>query len=151
MVRQNASLTGNCLLTIVKGSSLDLSCIGMGGRKTLIPFWVPTATSHSKTLSIILTTTILVPFLRLLLGPPEISTKDLKWSVDKESMVILDAAITDAEENFGESELRDALLISLSSLLRLVTRAWEEDGLGVPHHQDWSLLHRPQHHQDQHC
>lgn len=33
-----------------------------------------------------------------------------KWSVDKESMVILDAAITDAEENFGDSELRDALL-----------------------------------------
>ena len=32
--------------------------------------------------------------------------KDLKWSVDKESMVILDAAITDAEENFGDSELR---------------------------------------------
>jgi 26S proteasome regulatory subunit N7 len=36
--------------------------------------------------------------------------KDLKWSVDKESMVILDAAITDAEENFGDIELRDALL-----------------------------------------
>jgi len=47
--------------------------------------------------------------------------KDLKWSVDsglmtamknsnKESMVKLDTAITDAEENFGESELRDALL-----------------------------------------
>eukprot|EP00090_Calanus_glacialis_P019850 TRINITY_DN3043_c0_g1_i1.p1 TRINITY_DN3043_c0_g1~~TRINITY_DN3043_c0_g1_i1.p1 ORF type:complete len:388 (-),score=147.62 TRINITY_DN3043_c0_g1_i1:105-1268(-) len=47
--------------------------------------------------------------------------KDLKWSVDsglmaamknsnKESTVKLDAAITDAEDNFGESELRDALL-----------------------------------------
>jgi hypothetical protein len=77
MVRQNANLTGNCLLTIVKGSSLDLSCIGMRGRKTLSPFWVPTATSHSRTRSIILRTIILVPFRRLLLGPPEIIIKVL--------------------------------------------------------------------------
>jgi len=51
----------------------------------------------------------------------ELVCKDLKWSVDskmlsemkaanKESLETLDAAITDAEENLGESELREALL-----------------------------------------
>jgi len=51
----------------------------------------------------------------------EMVCKELKWAVDsgmvnamknsnKESITKLDAAITDAEENFGESELRDALL-----------------------------------------
>jgi len=51
----------------------------------------------------------------------ELVCKDLKWSVDskmlsemktanKESLEALDVAITDAEENLGESELREALL-----------------------------------------
>jgi len=51
----------------------------------------------------------------------ELVCKDLKWTVDskmlsemktanKERLEALDAAITDAEENLGESELREALL-----------------------------------------
>jgi hypothetical protein len=71
IVRQKANLTGNCRRTIVKGNSSDLSCMGMRGRKTLKPFCVPTTTSHSRTLSIIFITFILVPFLRLFFRPPE--------------------------------------------------------------------------------
>ena len=51
----------------------------------------------------------------------ELVCKDLKWSVDsklmnamkasnKESLTTLDAAISDADDNLGESELREALL-----------------------------------------
>ena len=73
-----------------------------------------------------------------------------------------DTAITDAEENCGVSELRDALLKKSEFLVQIGDKdadaeavrktaddgAWDQDRLGVPHHQDWSLLHRPKHHQD---
>ena len=64
---------------------------------------------------------------------------------NKENVTKLDAAISDAEYNFGESELRDSLLKKAEFLAHIGKKdaavVVVEDGLGVPQHQNWSFLH----------
>ena len=85
--------------------------------------------------------------------------RDLKWSPDtkllntfksknKESLATLDAGISDAEENLGESEVREALLKKAEFLAQIgdkeaaveAVRKTNEKTVGLKYFHFWNIL-----------
>ena len=85
--------------------------------------------------------------------------RDLKWSPDtkllsgfkaknKESLAALDAGISDAEENLGESEVREALLKKAEFLAQIgdkegaveAVRKTNEKTVGLKYFHFWNIL-----------